>query len=85
MTAVLDLDHVSAGYGPFRALFDVTLTVEPGEAVALLGPNGVGKTTVARVATGLIRWSETVSVLHPDSSPALARGTRSSGFENVAE
>ena len=54
MTAVLDLDHVSAGYGPFRALFDVTLTVEPGEAVALLGPNGVGKTTVARVATGLI-------------------------------
>ena len=54
MTAVLDLDHVSAGYGPFRALFDVKLTVEPGEAVALLGPNGVGKTTVARVATGLI-------------------------------
>ena len=54
MTAVLDLDHVSAAYGPFRALFDVKLTVEPGEAVALLGPNGVGKTTVARVATGLI-------------------------------
>ena len=54
MTAVLHLDHVSAGYGPFRALFDVKLTVEPGEAVALLGPNGVGKTTVARVATGLI-------------------------------
>ena len=31
-------DDVSAGYGPFRALFDVSLTVEPGEAVALLGP-----------------------------------------------
>ena len=58
MTAVLDLDHVSAGYGPFRALFDVKLTVEPGEAVALLGPNGVGKTTVARVATGLIAPTE---------------------------
>jgi branched-chain amino acid transport system ATP-binding protein len=54
VSAVLHLDDVSAGYGPFRALFDVTLTVEPGEAVALLGPNGVGKTTVARVATGLI-------------------------------
>ena len=67
MTAVLDLDHVSAGYGPFRALFDVKLTVEPGEAVALLGPNGVGKTTVARVATGLdradrrARWSSTAT------------------------
>lgn len=54
MSAVLDLSNVSAGYGPFRALFDVSLRVEPGEAVALLGANGVGKTTVARVATGLI-------------------------------
>jgi branched-chain amino acid transport system ATP-binding protein len=54
MTAVLELDHVAAAYGPFNALFDVSLAVEPGEAVALLGPNGVGKTTVARVATGLV-------------------------------
>lgn len=54
MTAVLELDGVSAGYGPFHALFDVSLQVEPGEAVALLGANGVGKTTVARVASGLV-------------------------------
>jgi branched-chain amino acid transport system ATP-binding protein len=54
MTAVLELDHVAAAYGPFNALFDVSLAVEPSEAVALLGPNGVGKTTVARVATGLV-------------------------------
>ena len=54
MTAVLELDEVSAAYGPFNALFGVSLAVEPGEAVALLGPNGVGKTTVARVATGLV-------------------------------
>jgi branched-chain amino acid transport system ATP-binding protein len=50
----LELDRVSAGYGPFRALFDVSVTVAPGEAVALLGANGVGKTTLARVATGLL-------------------------------
>jgi branched-chain amino acid transport system ATP-binding protein len=56
MTApVLDLRVVSAGYGPFRALFGVSLVVAPGEAVALVGPNGAGKTTVARVATGLVR------------------------------
>jgi branched-chain amino acid transport system ATP-binding protein len=54
MTPVLALHEVSAGYGAFRALFNVTLAVEPGQAVALLGPNGVGKTTIARVATGLI-------------------------------
>ncbi len=55
MSPVLELRGVSAGYGPFHALFDVSLVVEAGEAVALLGSNGVGKTTVARVATGLVR------------------------------
>jgi branched-chain amino acid transport system ATP-binding protein len=54
MTDVLELQAVSAAYGPFRALFDVSLTVGPGEAVALVGSNGVGKTTVARVASGLV-------------------------------
>ncbi len=54
MSAVLDLVGVTASYGPFKALFDVSLGVQPGEAVALLGSNGVGKTTVARVATGLL-------------------------------
>ncbi|HZA79392.1 MAG TPA: ABC transporter ATP-binding protein [Acidimicrobiales bacterium] len=52
--AVLDLRGVTAAYGPFRALFGVDLTIGPGEAVALLGANGAGKTTVARVATGLV-------------------------------
>jgi branched-chain amino acid transport system ATP-binding protein len=54
VTAILELDDVSAAYGPFNALFGVSLVVEPGEAVALLGSNGVGKTTVARVASGLV-------------------------------
>jgi branched-chain amino acid transport system ATP-binding protein len=52
--AILELRNVSAAYGPFRALFGVSLSVGPGEAVALLGANGAGKTTVARVATGLV-------------------------------
>jgi branched-chain amino acid transport system ATP-binding protein len=54
VTPVLELRDVAAAYGPFRALFGVSLTVEPGEAVALVGANGAGKTTVARVATGLV-------------------------------
>jgi branched-chain amino acid transport system ATP-binding protein len=51
---VLELDEVSAAYGPYRALFGVSFTVGGGEAVALLGPNGSGKSTVARVVSGLV-------------------------------
>ena len=54
MTPVLELRSVSAAYGPFRALFDVSLSVDRGESVALVGSNGAGKTTVARVASGLV-------------------------------
>jgi branched-chain amino acid transport system ATP-binding protein len=60
---MLELDDVYASYGPFRALFGVSLTVGRGEAVALLGANGMGKTTVARVASGLVKpTSGTVSL-----------------------
>jgi branched-chain amino acid transport system ATP-binding protein len=51
---MLELRDVDASYGPFRALFGVNLSVPAGKAVALLGANGAGKTTVARVASGLV-------------------------------
>lgn len=51
---VLELDDVHAAYGRFNALFGVSLRIAPGEAVAIVGHNGVGKTTLARVATGLV-------------------------------
>jgi branched-chain amino acid transport system ATP-binding protein len=54
MTAVLELERVSAAYGPFRALFDVSFSVAEGSVTALIGPNGAGKTTVARVCSGLL-------------------------------
>jgi branched-chain amino acid transport system ATP-binding protein len=53
--ALLELRDVEAGYGPFRALFGVSLSVREGSVLALLGSNGAGKTTVARVCSGLIK------------------------------
>jgi branched-chain amino acid transport system ATP-binding protein len=54
---VLELRDVDAAYGPFRALFGVSFQVPKGAVVALLGANGAGKTTVARVCSGLLRPS----------------------------
>ncbi len=56
-TPVLEFDDVYAGYNQFRALFGVSFTIAPAQAVALIGPNGVGKTTLARVASGLVEPS----------------------------
>jgi len=54
---MLSLAAVSAGYGSFRALFDVSLEISPGEAVGVIGPNGAGKTTLMRVISGLVPLS----------------------------
>ena len=54
MSALLSLANVSAGYGSFRALFDVSLEVAHGQAVGVIGPNGAGKTTLMRVISGLL-------------------------------
>jgi branched-chain amino acid transport system ATP-binding protein len=51
---MLSLRSISAGYGSFRALFDVSLDVKAGEAVGVIGPNGAGKTTLMRVISGLL-------------------------------
>jgi len=51
---MLELSGVTAGYGAFTALWDVTLRVAAGEAVAVVGPNGAGKTTLLRAISGLI-------------------------------
>jgi ABC-type branched-subunit amino acid transport system ATPase component len=53
MTTLLKLENVNAFYGSAHILHNLSLTVEPGERVALIGRNGVGKTTVVNTILGL--------------------------------
>jgi branched-chain amino acid transport system ATP-binding protein len=57
MPPLLELRGVDARYGPIQALHGVTLTVDEGEIVALLGANGAGKTTTLRAVSGTVRRS----------------------------
>ena len=52
---MLKLEHLSVHYGAIEALKDVTLHVNEGEIVALIGANGSGKTTTLRTISGLIK------------------------------
>lgn len=51
---MLELKAISSGYGAIEALRGVTLRVETGEIVTLIGANGAGKTTTLRTITGLV-------------------------------
>src|SRR5436309_10796453 len=54
-TALLYLDGVSVSFDGFRALNNLSFTVEPGEMRAVIGPNGAGKTTMMDVIIGKTR------------------------------
>ena len=52
---ILDVNKIAASYGPSPALFDVSLKIHTGEALALLGRNGMGKSTTVKVICRLLR------------------------------
>ena len=52
---MLELRHVYTRYGPVECLKGISLIVNQGEVVALLGANGAGKTTVLKTVSGLVR------------------------------
>jgi branched-chain amino acid transport system ATP-binding protein len=51
---LLRTQNLSAFYGDFQALFDINVTVEEGETVAIIGANGAGKTTFLRAVAGAL-------------------------------
>jgi branched-chain amino acid transport system ATP-binding protein len=79
-TPLLELDDVSARYGQITALHGVSLTVQEGEIVALLGANGAGKTTTLRAVSGTVRRSGNVAF----AGKRLSRGPESVARAGVA-
>jgi urea transport system ATP-binding protein len=65
-TALLYLNGVNVSFDGFRAINNLSLTVEPGEMRAIIGPNGAGKTTMMDIVTGKTR---------PDSGDVFFEGT----------
>ncbi|PYE51809.1 ABC transporter ATP-binding protein [Deinococcus yavapaiensis] len=51
----LTIENLKAGYGKVQVLWDVSVTVEPGEFVAVIGANGAGKTTTLRAVSGIVK------------------------------
>jgi branched-chain amino acid transport system ATP-binding protein len=52
---LLKVSNLAVSYGAIEALHDVTLHIDPGEIVTLIGANGAGKTTLLRTISGLLR------------------------------
>ncbi|MEH0108572.1 ABC transporter ATP-binding protein [Tersicoccus sp. MR15.9] len=58
---LLELDGVTASYGPVQVLDGITLSVPEGGAVGVLGANGAGKTTTLRAISGAVRTGGTIT------------------------
>jgi ABC-type branched-subunit amino acid transport system ATPase component len=84
--SVLELDGLTAGYNGAPVLRDVSLTVGPGEIVALLGANGAGKTTTLRTICGMLKpMGGRASYNGADLAGTPADGRARKGIAHVPE
>jgi branched-chain amino acid transport system ATP-binding protein len=61
---MLEIEGLSTGYGRVQVLWDLSLKVEEGEFVALVGANGAGKTTLLKTISGVMKpWSGSITFL----------------------
>lgn len=72
MASLLQVEEVTAGYGSTTVLRQVSIDVAPGQIVALLGRNGVGKTTLLRTVAGFVRPSAGRILLDGESLAGVA-------------
>lgn len=86
MATMLKVDNINVYYGAIHAIKDVSLEVNEGEIVALIGANGAGKSTTLKTISGLLR-SKTGSItfMGEDISKAEAYKLASKGLAHVPE
>ncbi len=83
---ILSLDGVHAGYGETRVLTDLSLSIDEGEVVSLVGRNGAGKTTTLRSIMGIIEpTAGTVAYRGEDVTRLDATATAKRGLAFVPE
>ncbi len=83
---MLLVDDVSAGYGEVTVLHGISIDVQPGEVVTIVGANGAGKTTLLRTIAGLIRpRSGTITFEGRDIGHLAAHDTVDLGVTLVPE
>ena len=83
---LLEIEGVSAGYGAVPVLHDITLHVDEGEAVALVGANAAGKTTLLRTINGIIRaTSGAIRLAGRDITALPPHDITRTGIAQVAE
>jgi zinc transport system ATP-binding protein len=87
MPTVLEVSHLSVSFGNAAVLKDVSFTVERGSAVAIIGPNGSGKTMLFRAligaipAAGTIRWAPETTIGYVPQKLDIERDLPLTGFD----
>lgn len=82
----LEIDGLTAGYGPVVALHEVSVPARPGRITAVLGANGAGKTTLLRTVSGLVRpRAGAIRLDGADLTGATAERIARAGVSHVPE
>jgi len=82
---LLEVQGLTAGYGPVKVLHGLDFTVEEGEVVVMLGANGAGKTTTLRAVSGAIPRQGSVTFEGEDISKASVDGIVRAGIAQVPQ
>jgi branched-chain amino acid transport system ATP-binding protein len=83
--ALLELEDVTARYGPVIALHGISLSVGEGEAVAVLGANGAGKTTTLRAISGSVKRAGRIAFAGKSIARSSPEATTRAGIAHVPE